>query len=145
MKHTSSQEIFGELLTRLKEDQTIQGFTTHKENHDVFEAEFICKKDPSANPHLMQFALMESDNDAVVMIIAWVGKASLAQHSLALRANASLSYGRIALIEQDNVEKYAVVYYHDLSELSSQELANAAREVILQSEAFRNVLLKQNK
>ncbi len=142
MERSTPQQIFGDLLSSLKADQTILGFQS---DGDIFEAEFNCS-DPSssehtaARTHTVQFALVEQDDDAVVMIISWIGPASPARHGVALRANASFSYGRIALIESDGVEKYAVVYYHRLSELIPEELMNAAREVAVRSDSFSQLL-----
>ena len=105
------------------EPETVR--TTHLED-GVYEVEVRVGE---RRTQLLVAALVEEDGDALVGAFSFIGPAHPAMYERALRANADLRYGRIAIVQQEGRAMLAVVDEAVLDELADRELFNSLHEI----------------
>jgi hypothetical protein len=83
-------------------------------------------------------ALVESDGDDVsdVAVFSFISPADPRFYEAALRTNANLEYGRVALVEHREATWFAVIDTSPLDELTLEELTNTIDEVAASADAL---------
>lgn len=120
----AERDRFSNLIQHIAaEPETVR--TTHLEG-GVYEVEV---RVGDRRTQLMVTALVEEDGHAVVGAFSFIGPAHPAMYERALRANADLRYGRIAIVQQEGRAMLAVVDEALLEELADRELFNGLHEI----------------
>ncbi len=120
----AARDRFARLLQHIAaEPETVR--TTHLDD-GVYEVEVRVGE---RRTQLIVAALVAEDDTAVVGAFSFIGPAHPAMYERALRANADLRYGRIAIVQQEGRAMLAVVDEALLDELADGELFNSLHEI----------------
>jgi len=124
MPELDARERFDALVTSLARDPIVIRST--RIDNGVHQLEMRIIDDRT---QLVYLGLQRIDGEDLVAFFSFIGTADPSLYERALRTNADLRYGRIALVEQGDVSRLAVVETSLLHETVDTEFLNALLEV----------------
>lgn len=128
---TDASDRFNAFMDRIEQDRALVQAT--RLDTDAWELEL---RVDGGRTQLAVVALVDGEEEPQVAVFSFISPANPDFYEAALRTNANLEYGRVALVEHRDATWFAVVDTSPLDELDTDELMHAIDEVAASADAL---------